>query len=93
MTLQEFLNKITNNILSAKDGIEVKRIINDAKQTLERSNITEADKRWFWDQAQERIKHNDILLKEAQAAAALNDLVALALATIQQITSDNSNNK
>ncbi|MDV6039289.1 hypothetical protein N7X28_22760 [Bacillus sp. SM-B1] len=86
MTLQEFLDQLVDEILQSKSLEEVRVAVTDAKNTLERSNITYTGKEWFWAQLKERLLNHNIILKEAQAAAALNDLVAYALATIQQVS-------
>ncbi|PFQ80869.1 hypothetical protein [Priestia megaterium] len=88
MTLQEFLDQLVDKVLRSKSLIEVKLAVTDAKNLLERSNITHTQRQWFWDQLKEKLTSHDVLLKEAQAAAALNDLVAYALTTIQQVSEE-----
>lgn len=87
MTLEQYLEQTISRLFAKRTEDNVAKTIKEAMEELHRLGISPEEQKWFWSELEKRIPQERamIILKESQAAAALNDLVAHALATIQQV--------
>jgi hypothetical protein len=88
MTVNEYREEILEKINSADTTMEVDDILDEARSVLDASNLSSLTVRRFWTDLYDAVSsgRGRRLLKEAQAAAALNALVQHALSAIANLS-------
>jgi hypothetical protein len=88
MTVNEYREEILQKLNTADTTKGVADVLIEARQVLDSSNLSSLTVRRFWTELYEEVKsgRGRRILKEAQAAAALNTLVQHALSAIANLS-------
>jgi hypothetical protein len=84
MTIEEYVESISLQVVQAASQEEVVSILNDASTALREAHYSKVAQKNFWAAVSGRVRQLTPMLK-SQSAAAFNDLVADAVRMIEQL--------